>query len=180
MKYRNLGKTGIEISEVGFGAWGIGGATKGATSYGDTDDEISRDALRAAYDAGITFFDTSDLYGYGRSEKLIGETLKHVRKNIVIASKVGLLDADGPQDFSADHLTESLEKSLARLQTDYLDLYQLHCPSIGLIEKNGETLAALRAFVAEGKVRAIGISVRSPDEGLMAAEGFGFQSIQPS
>jgi aryl-alcohol dehydrogenase-like predicted oxidoreductase len=75
-------------------------------------------------------------------------------------------------------LTESLEKSLARLQTDYLDLYQLHCPSIGLIEKNGETLAALRAFVAEGKVRAIGISVRSPDEGLMAAEGFGFQSIQ--
>lgn len=178
MKYRALGNTGIVVSEIGFGAWGIGGPTIGATSYGETDDEVSRDALRAAHEAGVTFFDTSDLYGYGHSEMLIGESLKGVRDKIVIASKGGFLEAGGPQDFSSRQLRKSLEESLRRLQTDYLDVYQLHSPPVELIQGNDELISTLENFVAEGKVRALGISVRSPDDGLMAAQSPLFSVIQ--
>ena len=133
MKYRKLGNTGLEVSEIGFGAWGIGG-----DSYGTVDDDVSRKALRFAYDQGITLFDTSDIYGSGHSEELIGQVLKDVRGRIVIASKVGTLPHFGftmPQDFSVKHIREALEASLRRLQSEYVDLYQLHSPPIEVLSQ---------------------------------------------
>ncbi len=178
MKYRKLGSTGLEVSEIGFGAWGIGGLSHGATSYGPTNDEESRLALRLAFDSGITFYDTSDLYGYGHSEKLLGETLKDVRQKIVIASKVGFLEHNGPQDFSPRHIRKSIDLSLQHLRTGYIDLYQLHSPPMDLLERDDSILYTMRSLQREGKIRAIGISVRSPDDGLTAVKKFGVKSIQ--
>ena len=100
MKYRLLGDTQIEVSEIGFGAWGIGGDTKGAFAYGPTDDKVSELALLKAYDQGITFYDTAPLYGYGHSEELIGSALKNVREKIVLATKVGAVTEYLNQDNS--------------------------------------------------------------------------------
>ena len=88
MNYKPFGDTGIEVSEVGFGAWGIGGTPMDARAYGPTDDKVSRSALKRAFEKGVTFYDTSPLYGYGHSEELIGTTLKDVRQDIIISSKL--------------------------------------------------------------------------------------------
>lgn len=177
MKYRKLGKTGLSVSEIGFGCWGIGGLSKGATSYGPMDDAVSKKALRTACDLGITFFDTSNLYGYGHSETLLGDVFALCRNKILLASKVGFIEHKGPQDFSPEYLRESLEGSLKRLRTDYLDLYQLHSPDIGEVEKKPEIMLCLQSLKKEGKIRAFGISVRSPDDGLKAIQ-LGFPCIQ--
>lgn len=168
MRYRSLGATGIRVSEIGFGAWGIGGNAHGAVAYGPTDDEESRRALQRAFEAGITFFDTADFYGFGHSEELLGATLASVRSQVVIATKVGLLDAQGGQDFSPAYITHAVEHSLRRLRTDYVDLYQLHGPAIELLERDERILACLETLRTQGKIRSIGISVRSPDEGVIA------------
>ncbi len=178
MKYRLLGKTGIKVSEIGFGAWGIGGVTKGATSYGPTDDEESKKALFEAFENGITFYDTSDLYGYGHSEDLIGEALGSVRDKIVIASKAGFLEHKGESDISRKHLTEALDGSLKRLRTDYIDLYQLHSPTIELLRNSPDTIEALKDFQKEGKIRVYGFSVKNSEDGLPAINEFGFPVIQ--
>ena len=178
MKYRKLGKTGLEVSEIGFGTWGIGGTHKGAIAYGPTDDKVSISALHRAYDVGITFYDTADLYGYGHSEELLGSAFETVRDKVIIASKVGFLGFEGNQDFSASHIRKSIESSLKRLQSDYIDLYQLHSPPLELLANQEEILFILQSLVEEGKVRSIGIAVRSPEEGLQAIENFDFQTIQ--
>lgn len=178
MKYRKLGDTGLEVSEIGFGAWGIGGLSPGATSYGLTDDRESILVLRLAFELGINFYDTADLYGDGHSERLIGEALKDVRQKTVIASKVGFLTHNGPQDFSRKHLRESIELSLRRLQTDYIDLYQLHSPPGVSSFWLSSSINTLESFREEGKIRAFGISVRSPDDGLIAIRGLGFKTVQ--
>ncbi len=178
MRYRTLGTTGLTVSEVGFGAWGIGGTCGGAVAYGPTDDAESKQALRRAVELGVTFFDTSDLYGYGHSEELIGEALHEVRARIVIASKVGFLDQAGKQDFSPTHLRRALEGSLRRLRTDYVDLYQLHSPDVEQLRADGPELDALRVLQREGKVRALGIAVRSPEDGLAAVGRLGFRAVQ--
>lgn len=178
MNYRQLGATGLVVSEIGFGAWGIGGAGNGAVGYGPTDDRESETALRLAFEVGVTFYDTSDLYGYGHSESLIGNVFKDVRKEVVIATKVGFLRAYGPQDFSPKHIRKSIEGSLRRLRTDYVDLYQLHNPPMELLEEDEAITRTLDALVAEGKVRAVGISVRAPDDGLAAMKRFGFRCVQ--
>lgn len=178
MQYRQLGSTGIAVSEIGFGAWGIGGSAGGSIAYGSTDDQESRLALQLAYDLGVTFYDTSDFYGYGHSESLIGDALKEVRQKIVIATKVGLLDAKGAQDFSVRHIRTSIEKSLKRLKTDAIDLYQLHSPPVALLKEDEKVVQTMHALVQEGKVRSIGISARSPEEGLYAVKEFGFQVVQ--
>lgn len=177
MRYRKLSKTGIEVSEIGFGAWGIGGVTNGATSYGRTDDERSRAALWKAFESGITFYDTSDLYGYGHSEQLIGEVFQGYRDRVVIASKVGFLEHNGPQDFSEAHVRKSIEGSLKRLRSEYIDIYQLHSPSLAQIDSDRvvETMLSLKR---EGKIRAIGISARSPGDALLAVERYGFEAVQ--
>src|SRR5215470_8528531 len=100
MKYRALGRTGLVVSEIGFGAWGIGGRTVGTTSYGDTDDRTSLAALARALEVGITFFDTSSAYGNGHSEQLIGRAFAGSRAKVVIATKAGYGAWDRPPDFS--------------------------------------------------------------------------------
>jgi len=179
MKYRALGDTGITVSEIGFGAWGIGGETAdGPNSYGKTDDGESRRALMKAFDLGITFYDTSNLYGYGHSEELIGETLHSVRQKIVIASKVGFLAHRGPHDFSEKHVRKSLEGSLKRLHTDYVDLYQLHSPPIKFLEDNPNILNVFESLQKEGKIKVFGISVQHPSDALIAINELGFKSVQ--
>lgn len=169
MKYRPLGTTGLNVSEVGFGAWGIGGLSNGATSYGPTDDRESIQALRAAFDMGVTFYDTSDLYGYGHSEELIGRALGTVRDRIVLASKVGFLEHLGPQDFSPGHIRRSLDATLRRLGTTWLDVYQLHNPPAGALDPEAGALDTLAALRRDGKIRTYGISAPSPDEVLAVA-----------
>lgn len=178
MRYRQLGDTGIEVSEIGFGGWGIGGVVDDARAYGSTDDEVSRLALRKAFDLGINFYDTAPVYGYGHSEELIGTTLKDVRQDIVISSKVGYLNFKGEQDFSPDHIRKSLEASLRRLQTNYLDILQLHDPPIRLLQQDDRVITTLNSLIQEGKIRVAGISTRSPIEDLIAVEQLGFKSIQ--
>ena len=119
MKYRILGRTGLCVSEIGFGAWAIGG-----NSYGRTDDAESAHALLAAHEGGVNFFDTADIYGNGHSEELIGRALAGKREGVILASKVGWDFYHGPtrQNFAPEYLEFACERSLTRLQTDFLDL----------------------------------------------------------
>jgi len=157
MKYRQLGNTGIEVSEIGFGAWGIGG-----DAYGPTKDKESKRTLEAAYANGINFYDTADIYGDGHSEELIGKVFEKVRHEVVIATKGGSLyhtTPPAPQDFSPEHLRSALEASLRRLRTDYIDVYQLHSPPVEMV---ASALSLMMTFKDEGKIRSIGISLDSP------------------
>ncbi len=177
MKYRALGTTGIIVSEIGFGAWGIGGLTKGATSYGITDDKNSLTALKVAFECGVTLYDTANIYGEGKSEELIGRAFRGMRDKVVIASKCGFASVDGDQDFSSVAIRVSVTDSLARLGTDYLDILQLHSPTLDIISLTGahETLMDMKR---DGIIRAFGISVRSPEDGIVAIRDFGFESVQ--
>ncbi|MBI4764783.1 MAG: aldo/keto reductase [Deltaproteobacteria bacterium] len=178
MNYRTLGRTGLLVSEIGFGAWGIGGIVRDSSAYGRTDDRVSQRALEAAYEAGVTFFDTSALYGYGHSEELIGKTLHKVRDRIVISTKAGFIDFSGAQDFSPAHLRSSLEASLRRLRSGYVDVFQLHDPPLDLLEQDDSIMTTLNNFQEEGKIRIIGISTRTPADSLIAVERLGFKSVQ--
>ena len=178
MNYRQLGDTGIRVSEIGFGGWGIGGTPMDARAYGPTDDKESHNALFKALELGITFFDTAALYGYGHSEKLIGEVIKGARQRVIISSKVGYKNFKGEQDFSPAYIRESLELSLKRLQTDYIDVYQLHDPTLALLESDARILETMESLKREGKIRAVGISVRSPDDSMSAIKLFSFETIQ--
>lgn len=177
MKYRELGGTGIKISEIGFGAWGIGGPTPGATSYGETDDAVSCQAIEAALDVGINFFDTAGAYGNGHSEELLGQMLSGQRDKAIITTKAGCPDFQAPRDFSPAGIASSVNLSLARLKTDYIDLLMLHDPDP---QQTGldETFAELDRLKDLGMVRAIGISVRSPEDGLAFLDRFELSAIQ--
>ncbi len=176
MKYRKLGS--LTVSEIGFGAWGIGGLTAGATSYGPSDDFVSRGAISTALEEGINFFDTSNVYGDGHSEELIGEVVNRdgCRDEVVIATKGGLLTHHSDHDLSAKNLRTSLEKSLKRLKTDYIDLYLLHSPDLQDV-KSWQAYETLYQLKQGGLVREIGISLKSPLDGLTAIE-MGFKVLQ--
>jgi aryl-alcohol dehydrogenase-like predicted oxidoreductase len=178
MRYRPFGKTGLSVSEIGFGCWGIGGTPGDARGYGPTDDAESRRALLQAFDLGITFYDTAPLYGYGHSEELVGQAFAAHRKNIIISTKVGYRDFSGVQDFSPNYIRSSLDASLKRLNTDYIDIYQLHDPSMAELLEHGEIVETLHACKREGKIRCAGISTRSPADSVVAVEQLGFQSVQ--
>ena len=180
MNSRTLGDTGLVVSEIGFGAWGIGGSAAGDIAYGPTNDADSRAALEKAFELGVNFYDTSDLYGFGHSERLIGDAFAARRERVVLASKVGFVKGAGglEQDFSADHIRRSLEGSLKRLRTEYVDLYQLHSPPRELLEDDAAAFDTLQALREEGKIRAIGVSVRSPDDGLVAVRRRGVGAVQ--
>jgi aryl-alcohol dehydrogenase-like predicted oxidoreductase len=167
MKYRALGRTGLQVSEIGFGAWGIGGRTVGTTSYGDTDDRTSLAALRRALERGITFFDTSSAYGDGHSERLIGEAFAARRDQVVIATKAGYESWDKAPDFSPAAVTASAEASLRRLRTDYIDLFQLHNPPSEAL-RSLELREAMTGLRKAGKIRAWGISAKGPAEAMEA------------
>lgn len=164
------------VSEIGFGTWGLGG-----DSYGSIDDAVSLRTLECAYERGINFFDTSDLYGQGRSERVLGQALAGVRDDVVIASKGGMLPHTGftmTSDFSPAYLRGALCRSLERLGTDYLDLYQLHSPEISELAANPGILEALRQFKAEGLIRHYGLSVRSPADAQAALDLFDVSVVQ--
>ena len=176
MRYRTLGATGLRVSEIGFGTWGLGGAANGAVAYGPTQDSQSIAALHAGRELGINFFDTADFYGFGHSEEVLAAAFGAMRGEVVIASKGGML-ADGSQDFSPRHLRSALERSLRRLRSEYVDLYQLHSPSVAAL-RNQELRRELESFQAQGKVRAFGVSARSPEEALVAVSELGFKCVQ--
>jgi aryl-alcohol dehydrogenase-like predicted oxidoreductase len=163
MNYRTLGRTGLVVSEIGFGAWGIGGRTAGHTSYGETDDAQSLTALQRALDRGITFFDTSSAYGNGHSEELIGRAFAKSRHSAIIATKAGYDSWDRPPDFSAAAIVASAERSLTRLRSDYIDVFQLHnAPRDAL--RSDELQEALSRLTLGGKIRTWGVSTKSPAE----------------
>jgi aryl-alcohol dehydrogenase-like predicted oxidoreductase len=168
MKYRDFGKTGITVSEVGFGAWAIGGNRHG-NSYGATDDKTSLAAIDVAIGLGCNFFDTADVYGWGLSEELIGRAVKGKRDAIVIATKGGsdFYQGYGFQTFTPEYIRYALDKSLSRLQTDYIDVYQLHNPPLEVIE-SVETYEILQDLKKDGKIRAWGLSVFKASDGLVA------------
>lgn len=163
MQYRTLGRTGLRVSEVGFGAWAIGGPSKLGEleiGWGEVDDGMSLRAIDTAYDAGVTFFDTADAYGAGRSETLLGKALKPKRDRVVIATKVGNRTVDGRwvKDVSKAWIPQALDASLARLGMDYVDLYQLHSPT-DTADYRDEAFEALETLKAQGKIRSYGVSV---------------------
>jgi len=170
VRYRRLGKTDLQVSELGFGAWAIGG-NKHGHSYGPTDQGESLRAIRRAFELGCTFFDTADIYGHGLSEKLLHQALGSHRQDCVIATKAGNDFYNGPfrKNFDPDYIRFALEKSLQRLQTDYIDLYQLHNPPLMMLER-GEHYEILDTLKAEGKIRYYGVSVHDAYEGMMAID----------
>ena len=163
MRYRTLGKTGHQVSEIGFGAWAIGG------SWGDVDDEQSLKALHAAADAGVTFFDTADVYGDGRSERLIARFHKERREPIVVATKAGRRGPQDVKEFTAENLGAWIDRSRENLDVDRLDLVQLHSPPTD-VYYHPEVFDAMDAFVADGRIASYGVSVERVEEGLKAIE----------
>ena len=165
MKYRKFGTTELLVSEVGFGAWAIGGAAKVgevAIGWGETDDDHSILALRASLDKGINFFDTADFYGRGHSEELLGRELSK-NTEVMIASKVGhrvSTDQSIYTDYSHDYIIQACDHSLRRLQRDHIDFYQLHTAKVEDL-KNGEAIGALQDLQATGKIRYWGVSLNT-------------------
>ena len=209
MQTRPLGRTGLIVSEVGFGAWAIGGNRYG-NSYGPTDDAASCAAIHEALDGGCTFFDTADVYGHGHSERLLGEVLaeRRLRDRVVIATKGGgnfynrevdaqigrqfaehsgrSLDEFAPDavlpfthrlDFDPDYIRFAVEQSLRRLQSEVIDLYQLHNPSLEQIADGG-VFDVLDDLKRAGKIRCYGVSIHAPAEGLAAVAGGRCDTIQ--
>ncbi len=171
MRYRKLGRSQLMISEVGFGAWAIGGG------WGPVDDEASVAAIRKAVDEGVSFIDTADVYGEGHSEELIGRALEgNARHRAVIATKAGLKSPSG-NDFSPAHIVAALEASLTRLNTEWVDLLQLHNPTRAALE-DPELWETLRRLKAEGKVRAYGASVHSPRDAVLAIKNGDVDTVQ--
>lgn len=153
MNYRKLGNTDLELSEIGFGCWAMGGG------WGKTDDNESIAAARRALDLGINFFDTADVYGFGHSEEVLAKALGKNRKNAIIATKGGLVWDDHGCLFRAGsrhHLINAVEASLKRLKTDYIDLYQIHWPDPNTPLE--VTMKVMDELVKSGKVRFIGVS----------------------
>jgi aryl-alcohol dehydrogenase-like predicted oxidoreductase len=164
MKYRRFGNTGLLVSEIGFGAWAIGGdAMVGNVpiGWGNADDQESEAALNAALEVGINFFDTADFYGLGHSEDLIGKVIS-TRKDAMIATKVGHRDIDGKiiLDYSSKYIKAACEKSLKRLRREAIDYYQLHSARIEHL-KQGECIDAMQQLKKEGKVRYWGVSLNT-------------------
>ena len=164
MRYRKFGSTTLEVSEIGFGAWAIGGnAVVGGTpiGWGVADDNTSVAAIRKAMDVGINFFDTADFYGLGHSEELIGKEMGK-NKEMLIATKVGhrAIEDAIRLDYSQEYIIEACEKSLRRLKRDYIDLYQLHSARLAHFE-NEKCIEAMELLQKQGKIRHWGLSLNT-------------------
>ncbi len=167
MHHRTFGKTTLTPSEIGFGAWGIGGPAMAGDvpiGWGQVNDEESKKALQKAFDLGITFYDTADFYGLGHSEKLIGEVLGN-KQDIIIATKVGhKLSSDNSilLDYSKDHILKACEGSLKRLKRECIDYYQLHSAKLEHL-KEGECIDAMETLRQAGKIKYWGVSLNTFD-----------------
>lgn len=164
MQYRAFGNTNLNVSEIGFGAWAIGGGAmigNTAIGWGDADDTISTKAIYAAVDAGINFFDTADIYGLGHSEELLGKTIGH-QKEIIIATKVGNVSRNEQfaVDYSKEYIINACEASLKRLKRDAIDYYQLHTARLTHLQ-NGECIEAMMQLQQQGKIRYWGLSLNT-------------------
>jgi len=208
MKYNDFGKTGMRVSEIGFGGSRIGGVFADKNSSNE-----ALSVLRQALDSGITFYDTADMYAQGESEALIGAACRGRRDQVVLATKggyclptrrnlikrikplvrpivqaLGLKRAKLPagmsgalsQDFSPSYLTKALEGSLRRLQTDYVDLYQLHSPGPPFLQSNAfsEALGALEKLKTQGKLRFYGVATEVPEDAPFCLSAPGISSVQ--
>ena len=164
MQYRKFGHTSLTVSEIGFGAWAIGGgAMVGTTAigWGDADDTVSTKAIHAALDAGITFFDTADIYGLGHSEELLGKELAG-RSDVIIATKVGNVARNGQftTDYTKEYIFSACEASLRRLRLDCIDYYQLHTARLAHLQ-DGACTEAMLQLQQQGKIRYWGLSLNT-------------------
>lgn len=172
MKYRQLGDTELKVSELSFGTWAIGG------SWGTTKDDEALRGLHKAMEEGVNFFDTADVYGDGHSEELLAKATKGIEKEIHIGTKFcRSKDIYNQETYSEKQVREFCEASLTRLQRDYIDLYQIHCPPLEIL-KNGEVFNVLDKLQQEGKIRHYGVSVETVEEGLFCLENTKAKALQ--
>jgi aryl-alcohol dehydrogenase-like predicted oxidoreductase len=185
MKYKKLGKSGIEVSEIGFGAWSIALDWWGKKIE---EDEAKR-MLKKAYDLGINYFETADMYGKGKSEKLIGEVFKGMRNEVVISTKYGydfsnveqIGHTELPQSYDPAYTRKALDASLERLQTDYIDSFGLHNPKLKHL-RNDTTFDTIDELIKEGKIKAaqvaLGPAIGWTQEGIEAMESPNLSAVQ--
>ncbi len=173
MKYRTLGSTGYDVSEIGFGAWAIG------ADWGSVDDATAMAALHAAVDTGVNFIDTADVYGDGRSERFVAQLVRERSDvDLVIATKAGRrLDPHTADGYTGENIERFIDRSLTNLRTDTLDLVQLHCPPTDVYYRP-ELFEALDAIKAKGKIRHYGVSVERVEEAMKAIEYPGVETVQ--
>ncbi len=172
MEYRELGRTGWQVSASSFGSWAIGG------TWGEVDDRESMAALHKAADLGVNFFDTADVYGDGRSERLLNQLRQERSETIYIATKAGRrLDPHLAGGYNRQNLTAFVERSLKNLGADTIELLQLHCPPTEVYYMP-ETFGVLDDLVKAGKIRFYGVSVEKVEQALKAIEYPGVQTVQ--
>lgn len=169
MRYRPLGDTGMAVGEIGGGTWALGG------DWGKVDEQAGVAGLRRAVDAGVNLFDTADVYGFGRSEEVLGRTVAS-RDDILIATKVGRPEFEDPATYSWESMRRRCDESLKRLRREVIDVYQLHTPPTEVLAGE-EAWESLRRLRDEGKIRAFGASVESAEQGRIAVER-GAQTLQ--
>ena len=172
MNYRNFGRTGWQVSEISFGAWALG------ADWGHVSDEDALDALHAALDEGVNFIDTADVYGDGRSERLIAQMLKQRSEQVYVATKAGRrLNPHLASGYNRENLTAFVERSLTNLDVDALDLVLLHCPPAEVYYMP-QTFGVLDDLVQAGKIKYYGVSVEKVEEAIKAMEFPNVQSVQ--
>ena len=172
MNFRNFGETGPSVSEIGLGCWQLGG------DWGNVDDHTAQKVLEGAVQSGISFYDTADVYGKGRSEELLHKYLKSIAPNAFIATKLGRFsDSGNSENYTFENFRRFTENSLKRLNIDVLDLTQLHCIPTELME-SGEVFEWLRELQKEGKIKKFGASVESISEAQTCLKQEGLASLQ--
>lgn len=172
MEYRPLGTTDMSISSVSFGTWALGG------DWGDVTEENAKSALNHAIDRGANFFDTADVYGGGRSEKIIGQVLKERSERVYVATKFGRRDDfTNPKNYTYEKVRQYAEESLRNLQMDAIDLYQIHCPTTEILTQS-DVFTVLEDLKKEGLIRYYGVSVETDDQGKFVLENTNASSLQ--
>lgn len=173
MNYRDFSDTGWRVSEIGLGCWQIGWC------WGDVSDEDARNILKAALDEGVNFFDTSDTYGDGRSERFIGEIINDTKESIHVTTKLGrrIRGTNYPRGYKHYPIEEFVDRSLSNLGVETIDLLQMHCPPVEVL-KRPETYESLDRLVEKGKIRFYGVSVYNLSEAVLALENPNIKSVQ--